>query len=387
MADVVFSAFDERAGPVAIFSTIRDPILTKKIAGKSIVSTLTSVRSSASERLEGEAIIPFPNENLIAFIFYTSLDQRTEGGEFRVISLSAIVENQKKTGLYANATVLSQAALEIKEMLNSEYTFGQPLPQSVAQKLERWGKLTEKEEAAIIAEKEVKFGIRSLFELFPVKKGLRKYVDPLEPLFFGVASKIPVVLIGPNIEFLLEVADLLREFMPEEELDVRLSISLEYKSQAVASKIPRADIVLLDEKQDKRKNFYRDPVIIVGVGRESRYINYSPPEKVSKIFEGILKKARDIPDEMVANHYLEGEFLSFSTKLANLRDYCLSGRQGKVKDVARSFNVTEEFLLALAEALRTRKDSTAKEINRMFHESTTFKRMDIRSPKNIGFIR
>jgi hypothetical protein len=46
-----------------------------------------------------------------------------------------------------------------------------------------------------------------------------------------------------------------------------------------------------------------------------------------------------------------------------------------------------EFLLALAEALRTRKDNTAKEINRMFHESTTFKRMDIRNPRNIGFIR
>jgi hypothetical protein len=107
MADVIFSAFDERAGPVAIFSTFKDPVLTKKIAVKSIVSTLTSVRSSASERLEGEAIIPFPNENLIAFIFYTSLDQRTEGGEFRVISLSAVVSNERKTGLYANATVLS----------------------------------------------------------------------------------------------------------------------------------------------------------------------------------------------------------------------------------------------------------------------------------------
>jgi len=100
-----------------------------------------------------------------------------------------------------------------------------------------------------------------------------------------------------------------------------------------------------------------------------------------------LKKARDIPDEMVANHYLEGEFLSFSTKLANLRDYCLSGRQGKVKDIARSFNVTEDYLFTLAEALRTRRESTAKEINRMFHESINFKRMDIRSPKNIGFIR
>jgi hypothetical protein len=106
-----------------------------------------------------------------------------------------------------------------------------------------------------------------------------------------------------------------------------------------------------------------------------------------RLFEDILKKAREIPDEMVANHYLTGEFLSFSTKLANLKDYCLSGRQGKVKDVARTFNVTEEYLFTPAEALRSRRDSTAKEINRMFRESTDFKRMDIRSSKNVGFIR
>ncbi len=387
MADVIFSAFDERAGPVAIFSTFNDPVLTKKIAVKSIVSTLTSVRSSASERLEGEAIIPFPNENLIAFIFYTSLEQRTEGGEFRVISLSAVVSNERKTGLYANATVLSQAALEIKDALNSDYVFGNPLSNELASKLEGWGKLTETQELAVIAEKEVKFGLHSLFELFPVKKGLRSYSDPLDPLFLGVLLKIPVVLIGPNIEFLLEVADLLREFMPDEELDVRLSIALEYKSQAVASKIPRADIILLDEKQDKRKNFYRDPVIIVGVGVSPTYKNYNLPDKTTKVFEKILKKARDIPDEMVANHYLEGEILSFNTKLTNMKDYCLSGRKGKLRDIAKTFNVGEEYALLLAEALRVRKSVSAQELNRMLLDVPDFKRMDIRSPKNIGFIR
>ena len=387
MADVIFSAFDERAGPVAIFSTFRDPVLTKKIAVKSIVSTLTSVRSSASERLEGEAIIPFPNENLIAFIFYTSLDQRTEGGEYRVISLSAVVSNERKTGLYANATVLSEAALEIKEALNSDYVFGTPLSNELASKLEGWGRLTETQELAVIAEKEVKFGLHSLFELFPVKKGLRSYSDPLDPLFLGVLMKIPVVMVGPNIEFLLEVADLLREFMPDEELDVRLSIALEYKSQAVASKIPRADIILLDEKQDKRKNFYRDPVINVAVGRESRFINYSFPEKASRAFEKMLKKAREIPDEMVANHYLEGEILSFNTKLANLKDYCLSGRNVKIREIAKTFNVSESYILLLAEALRVRKAVSAQELNRMFIDAPKFERMDLRSPKNIGFIR
>jgi len=384
---VIFSAFDERAGPMAIFSTIKDPVLTKKFAVKSIVSTLTSVSTSATERLEGEAIIPFPNENRIAFIFYTSLDQKTEGGEYRVISLSAIVPNEKKTRLYSKATVLSQAAAEIKDALNSSYVFGQALPNDLVRKLEDWGRITEAVEEFIIAEKEIKFGFRSLFELFPVKKGLRSYDDPLVGLFLGVMAGIPVVLVGPNIEFLLEITDLLREFMPEEELDVRLSIGLDYKSQAVASKIPRADIILLDEVQDKRKNFYRDPVILVGVGRKTRYVNYVPEDKFVTIIEKILKKARDFKDEMVANHYLEGEFLSFFTKVANLKDYCLAGRQTRIRDIAKNFNVEDDYIVALAEVLRTRKEASAREINKMFQNVTTFKKMDIRSTRNIGFIR
>lgn len=387
MADVIFSAFDERAGPMAIFSTIKDPVLTKKIAVKSIVSTLTSVRTSPTERLEGEAIIPFPNENRIAFIFYTSLDQRTEGGEYRVISLSAIVPNEKKTGLYSKATVLSQAAAEIKDALNSSYVFGEALPNILVRKLEDWGRITEAVEEVIIAEKEIKFGLRSLFELFPVKKGLRSYDDPLVGLFMGVMARIPVVLVGPNIEFLLEITDLLREFMPEEELDVRLSIGIDYKSQAVASKIPRADIILLDEVQDKRKNFYRDPVILVGVGRKTRYVNYAQEDKFVIIIEKILKKARDFKDELVANHYLEGEFLSFFTKIANLKDYCLAGRQTRIRDIAKNLNVEDDYIVALAEALRVRKEASAREINKMFQNVTTFKKMDIRSTRNIGFIR
>ena len=117
MVDVVFSIFDERAGPTAVFSTISDSILTKKVAVKSIVSTLTSVRTSSSEKLEGEAIIPFPDEKKIAFIFYASLNQKTEGGENRVITLCAVTSDEDKTTIYSNVTNLSQSAVEIKNLL------------------------------------------------------------------------------------------------------------------------------------------------------------------------------------------------------------------------------------------------------------------------------
>jgi hypothetical protein len=393
MADVVFSAFDEKRGPVAIFSSLKDEILTKKIAVKSIVSTLTNLRASSAEGLEGEAIIPFPDENLIAFILYSSLDQKTGEGENRVISLCLVVPSDQSTHLYTNATKLSQEALQIKAALNREFTFGQPVSQSIISQLKKWGTISESLPQAaapattIIAEKEIRFTLKSLFELFPVKKGIRTYEDPLEPFFIGLLQKIPVIVVGPNVEFLLEVTDLFRELMPDKDLDVRLSVGLREASQIMASKIPRADIILLDERQNERKTINRDPVVVVSVGRESRFLNYIPPDEVSTTFEKVLKKARDISDEMVAKHYLKGEFLSFNTKLSSLKEYCLSGRRGKVKEIAKTFNVKEEYMYTLAEAIRVRMDVTAEEINGMFQNTTDFQKMELQSTVNVGFVR
>jgi hypothetical protein len=201
--DVVFAAFDERVGPVAVYSTINDPIMTKKIAVQSIVSTLTSVKTSGTEKLEGEGIIPFPDENKVAFIFYTSLDQKTEGGENRVISISAIVENENKSLLYSQATVLSQEASKLKISLNKHYKYGEKLSNTLIKQFKDWGQMTSSSEKEIIAEKHIDFNINSLLDLFPAKQSLRKYEDPLVHLFLGVFIKLPVVLVGPNVEFLL----------------------------------------------------------------------------------------------------------------------------------------------------------------------------------------
>ena len=192
MADVVFSAFDERAGPIAVFTTINDSIISKKIAVKSIVSTLTSIRSNTSENIEGEAIIPFPDENLISFIYYTTLSQRTETGELRVVTLSAVVPKDKNSLLYSNAAFLSQSALRIKALLNDTYVFGKPLPKDLTTELKGWGKLKEAPTSDIIAERVIEFSLSTLFNLFPAKKGRRSFSDPLLQLFFGIMAKIPV---------------------------------------------------------------------------------------------------------------------------------------------------------------------------------------------------
>ena len=387
MADVVFSAFDERAGPIAVFATINDPVVSKKIAVKSIVSTLTSVRSNTSENMEGEAIIPFPDEGLISFIYYTTLNQRTETGELRVVTLSAVVPKTDNSLLYSNAAILSQSAIRIKGLLNSQYEFGKSLPNELKTELEGWGTLKTTPKSEIIAEKEIEFSLSTLFNLFPAKKGRRSFSDPLLQLFFGLMAKIPVLLVGPNIEFLLEITDLLREFVTDEELDVRISIDLEETSDTAVFNIPRADIILLDEKQNQRRHLYYDPIAIVGVGRESRYANYTGSEHVDKTFNNLLKKAREISDEGVAFLYLKGELLSFIAKLTNLKAYCLSGRQGKAKEIAKIINVDEEYLFALAEVLRLKNMVPIVELNKMFKNNTEYEEMEIRSKTVIGFIR
>ena len=386
--DVVFSAFDERVGPVAVYSTINDPIITKKIAVKSIVSTLTSVKTSATEKLEGEAIIPFPDENKLAFIFYTSLDQMTEGGENRVISLSAIVENEHKSLLYSQATVLSQGASNLKKTLNDVYKFGEKLPSSLIKQFEDWVQMTGTVETEIIAEKQIAFNIHSLLDLFPSKQSLRKYEDPLVHLFLGIFIKLPVVLVGPNVEFLLEIADVLRGYLPNEELDVRLAISLHVESlhHAISYGIPRADLVLLNEEQYSKALFYREPVIIVRIGRESRYDNYHPPSKAVSFIEELMKKIRGFKDETVCNLYLQGEFMSFSNKMTILKDFCNAGKQDSLKELSNKLGVKEAYLITLAEALRVQEAVTSDAINSMFMGKTKFPKMDTLNPLSVGII-
>lgn len=386
--DVVFAAFDERAGPVAIFSSINDPVLTKKIAVKSIVSTLTSVTTSATERLEGEAIIPFPDEKKIAFIFYSSLDQKTEGGENRVITLSAIVKTEEKSLLYSNATFLSQKAIQIKNSLNRSYKYGESISSELKTQLQNWGKISETQEIEIIAEKEISFGLRGLFELFPSKRGLRSSADPLVPLFYGLFTKIPVVVVGQNVEFLLEIADLLRGYMPDEELDVRLTITLHSQSLAhtISYGIPRADLILLNEDQIKRATFYREPTIIVRIGRESRFDNYNPPAKAQSFVEGLIKKTRGFGDETVGNLYIQGEILAFFTKLSTLKDLCISETCGKVKEIGKKIGVKENHVLALAEALRIRREVSSSAINTMFQKETDFRKVDTLNPQSVGIV-
>ncbi|MHA1970172.1 MAG: hypothetical protein ACW964_20560 [Candidatus Hodarchaeales archaeon] len=117
---------------------------------------------------------------------------------------------------------------------------------------------------------------------------------------------------------------------------------------------------LLNEEQIKRATFYREPVIIVRIGRDSKYDNYTPPSKGVSFVEGLLKKTRGFGDETVGNLYLQGELLAFFTKKTMLKDFCVAEKRGKIKDVANKIGVKEEYIITLAESLRIRREVSQK---------------------------
>ena len=134
---VVVAAFDEKRGPVPVFSTVAD-VIANKVAIKSIVSTL-SAREDNKAKIEGEAIIPFPDEELIGFIYYVSLDQKTETGDYRVISLTYLAPTSTANNLYINAANLSNEARGIGQHINSKYIYGQPFSAELQSIVTKWG--------------------------------------------------------------------------------------------------------------------------------------------------------------------------------------------------------------------------------------------------------
>ena len=151
MSNKVFAAFDDRKGPVPVYSTLTDRDLASKIAVKSIVSTLSARQTN--EKVEGEAIIPFPDENLLAFIYYVSLDQKTETGDNRIISLTYLVATEESGSLYANAELLSKNAKNIGETINKHYVYGDPVSQYIQAKINHWDQ-SDKKKLEIIQPKQ-----------------------------------------------------------------------------------------------------------------------------------------------------------------------------------------------------------------------------------------
>ena len=269
----------------------------------------------------------------------------------------------------------------------------------------KWGSIIDEKPVAVkpevtpkVTEKVIykgKFSQLGLFQLFPVKKSLLTSQDPLAYGYFAILSKTPLLLVGSNVEFLLEVAEVFQRVFPEKELSIRLSIALPERKVASmrgrvevgSSKIPRADIVVLNEEQYRKSFFYKDPIIVLNVNQQIETINFDPEKESLKALSNILKRARGFDDESLATNYLRGEMLSLENKLREIQSYCTSGRKMKIKDISKQFDTTTDYIFLILDIIRFRNLIPAVKINECFSNEIDLDQITIHAKQHVGFVR
>jgi len=282
----VLSTVDATRGPIPIFSDL-DDAMAKKIAVKSMISTMSfSQETDSKEQLEGEAIIPFPDEKLVCFIFYRSLDQRDKNGEPRVISLATVTSTKEVSKMYKSAPKISSEAKKLAKIINQNYNYPDKLSDEIKQQIIEWGKLsktetakapeTEKKEPEYIAPEE--FGIPELFELFEAKRK-----DPIVDIIVAFFWNIPVVIVGEDPEFLIEIANNLNILFEPKDLRIEL---------VTGKEIPRADIVVLTKEQYDKATFTPDPMLVLTTSNKLLSMNIDIDNQSRNIVDDWVSKTR-----------------------------------------------------------------------------------------------
>ncbi|MHA2364525.1 MAG: hypothetical protein ACXAC7_11255 [Candidatus Hodarchaeales archaeon] len=380
---IVFAAFDDRKGPIPIISSAEKTI-SNKVAIKSIVSTLSAREGKA--KVEGEAIIPFPDEDLLGFIYYVSLDQKTTTGDHRVISLTFLAPSSSANQLYANAATLSQEARDIGEKINENYEYGQEVTPELESNIFSWGASDEVEiETELVEEKPIT--LFDLYSFFPPLTGFRKYEDPLSYALLAFLHHVPVVLSGPDPKHLFDFANLLQELFHLKELRIELTIPVisKYAAQKI-QKIPRADCVLLTDEQFKKSFFSRDPLVIITTYQEFKTPYHKFEEKDLKRIAEWIKKSREMKDEEVARRVIRLELDQINDKLNQLVYLATSDRESSFKEVGNILNTDKEELeFMVRSALRSEK-CNATQLNKLLKPSTPYNDVELRLKDTIGMV-
>ncbi|MHA1982856.1 MAG: hypothetical protein ACW967_00790 [Candidatus Hodarchaeales archaeon] len=389
---VVFAAFDDRKGPVPVVYNC-DKSIANKVAIKSIVSTLSA--REGQKKVEGEAIIPFPDEQLLGFIYYVSLDQQTSTGDFRVISLTFLAPSASANNLYTNASILSNEAREIGEMINNKFVYGEAVSPDLEQKILTWGTSEEVETEIIETEVEDKpITLLDLYSFFPPVTGFRKYDDPLAYVLLALLMEIPVVISGPDPKYLFEFANMLQTIYHVKDLRKELTIPTASKfMEQKIQKIPRADIVLLTDEQHKKAFFSRDPLVILTTYREFKTPYHKFGEKYLKVVAEWLKKSRDIThDEELALRTIKLEIDGIHDRLNQLIFLADGKRSMNTKDVldfiTKSTRLptdkeTLDFVTDIA--LNAHKIPT-NNLNLLINPPKPFEEVEFRSKETIGLV-
>lgn len=362
---VVVAAFDDKRGPVPVFSTATD-VIANKVAIKSIVSTL-SAREDNKEKVEGEAIIPFPDEELIGFIYYVSLDQKTETGDYRVISLTYLAPTSTANDLYVNAANLSNEARVIGQEINSKYIYGQPFSDELQTIVKNWGSVESQPPPPPVDAKpkiEKHLSLNDLYTFFPAKKN----DDPLAYLILAFFQEVPVVLSGPDPQHIIDFATLLQDLFHVKELRIELNLPGSQKySQHKISKILRADLVLLTESQFRKSFFSRDPIVIITMDQELKTPYHQFEEKDIKRISEWIKKSRDKSqkDVLLAQQAIRTELDQANDKLKQLIYLANSNRESNMKEISQIMNSDKDEIEFLARiSLRSRK-TKAGQLNKL----------------------
>ena len=368
LSDKVFAAFDDRKGPVAVYTTIENVELASKIAVKSIVSTLSARQSN--EKVEGEAIIPFPEEGLLSFIYYVSLDQKTETGDFRTISLSYLVPTEQSASLYSNAELLSVNAKKIGQAINKEYVYGNPVSQYLQSLINQWDeeiKLIKPEPSAtqtvVEAKAERKVNLYDLFSLFPPETGFRKYIDPITHLILSLLNQIPVILSGPDHKLLLDFTNIIQDFFPLRKLFIFSQADIEGQLQSVGeANIPKADLIVITDAVLKKCEFNNVPVLILTTYQDLDLKNHKFEDRDIKIIDEWLKLSRQSTDIKILKESLEFT----KEKLHQLRYLARNYGDSTIKEVGQKLKLEKEALEFCAFILICTGEVTAKEVNLLF---------------------
>lgn len=387
MASVVFSMFDQSMGPVALFSTIPNEILTKKVAVKSIVSTLTNVQGIQANQIQGEAIIPLPQENLMSFISYATLVHKTAGGENVVISLTILVPADNPSLLYRNATTLSQKARELKTVLDTKFKPGSAISEEVKNAIRQWAGIVDQtvEPVAIpeIQELRESKGLMKLFKLLPPKKSLRKSADPVAYGFFSLLANIPLLLVGENVELMLMLAEIFQNTISAEEREVGVEqVEVEdvvfWQIGEVATDAylfkSKSDITILNNEEYKRATFYKDPAIVIRLEEDIRTVNFDPEKDSIKALTAITSKARSHDDEGVVSNYLQVELHRFRSRLESLKTFIEKKGTAGLKVLAKQYDVDTSYIVLLAETILHRKLIKAKLIDAGLNQEVNFRK-------------
>lgn len=355
--NIVFTVFDDNKGPIPILTTLNstEKTIGNRVAIRSIVSILSTEK--IQKKIEGEAIIPFPDEKLIGFIYYVSLDQKTQNENYRLISLTFLTPSSSANQLYAKAALLSKEARRIGEEINSNYVHGEPLSANLKNIIVSWG-LSKHDTQLVSPVEALKISTIDLYALIPVQTGLRKkYDDPLSYVILALLNNIPVVILGSDIKQNEEIGLIFQELFHLRELKI---------NKVETNTISKADIILLSEDQYDSSKINDDPILILNlILKNHQILNVEFDKKDIKIVDEWLKRSRESKKNDVAKKIIRAELDQINDRLNQIQYLVNSNRESNIKEVSKILNTGNDELEFLVRISLNSQKFQSTQINKL----------------------